>query len=259
MQAHAVCRGFVWNTRPFHLPQTTGLSGPRTSLKTAAVFEQDLNMTFWPQTFFLSTPLIPDEDHDSVQAVFDTQVERSWQWGDPELGRLEADTGDESWMSYDPDDDTWSVSEGSAFDIVAGEGYWLTTGFGATQTCTVRLTGYVPDEALEISVGKASQQVSERWFAYSMPRTRTLDNLGLVEAVTGWDSNNLVRLLPIGDQSWNSYKYNGSYWYDVNYPGVDAGSTEIDCGEAIRFNRYGDTNTTDTLVWEPWYDEPPNE
>ena len=93
-----------------------------------------------------------------------------------------------------------------------------------------------------------------------MPRSTTLGDLGLVEAVTtDWDEDNLVRLLPIGDQSWTSYKYNGSYWYNVYSPGVDAGSTEIDCGEAVRFNRYGDTNQTDTIVWEPWYDDPPNE
>jgi len=234
----------------------------RTSLKTAAVFEEELHVSYSLRDFFLSTPLIPDEDHDSVQDVFGTQLEQSWHWqySKPELGRLEADTGDESWMEYDRSTNTWSVAEGSAFNIVAGEGYCLDMHWGSNEYLTVRFTGYVPDEALEVSVAKASQQVSERWFAYSMPRSTTLGDLGLVEAVTtDWDEDNLVRLLPIGDQSWTSYKYNGSYWYNVYSPGVDAGSTEIDCGEAVRFNRYGDTNQTDTIVWEPWYDDPPNE
>ena len=104
-------------------------------------------------------------------------------------------------MAYDKNEGTWSAAFGDAFDVTAGEGYQLYAGGGLAETLTLRFTGYVPDEALAVPVAKPSWTQTERWVAYGMPRSRTLDTLGLREACSDWYANNTLRLRPLGSRS----------------------------------------------------------
>ena len=225
------------------------------SRQTAAVFELGLDISLIIKQFFISTPLIPDPDHASVQDVFSTQLD----YDNVVLDKLTADAGVYSRMSYDRIADTWSATQGDPFDVVPGEAYWLSVGNAIPIPHTVRLTGYVPEEALTVSVTRFSLAVSRRWMAYSMPRPTTLDDLGLPDAITPiWHPDNEVRLLPLGTNVWETYCWDGVKWYDVDDPEVDAGSTPIACGEGILFIHLGVPGQPDTLTWPTWYLHPPN-
>jgi len=223
--------------------------------QTAGVFGLDLPIGWTMQDFFISTPLIPDEDHASVQAVIGTQINRNL----PNIRQRVADTGINNRMVYNRNTKTWSADVGEAFDIAAGEGYRLFAGGGIAQTIKVRLTGYVPEEALSVLAAKPGWTQTNRWLAYSMPRPRTLDTLGLHESVTGWNNMNTLKLRPLGASVWSTYKWDGSKWYDVTAPGVDAGSTPIACGEAVVFTRFGTPVEQDVWSQPTWYDHPPND
>jgi len=225
-----------------------------TSRQTAALYELPLDIGWTMQDFFISTPLILDEDHVSVQDVIGTQINRNL----PNIRQRVADTGLNNRMVYDRDTGMWSVTYGSAFDVAPGEGYRLFAGGGVEETLKLRLTGYVPEEALSVLVAKPSWTQTDRWIAYSMPRPRTLDTLGLHESVSGWNSMNTLKLRPLGASVWSTYKWDGSKWYNVNTPGVDAGSTPVACGEAMVFTRFGTPIEQDQWVQPTWYDHPPN-
>jgi len=226
----------------------------RISQKAVGLFELDLVIGWTMQDFFVSTPLIPDTDHDSVQQVIGTQINRNA----PNIRQRVADTGINNRMVYNRTAGTWSADVGSAFDIAPGEGYKLFAGGGIAQTVTVRLTGYVPDEALSVLVAKPGWTQTDRWLAYSMPRPRTLDTLGLRESVTGWNSMNTLKLRPLGSGVWTTYKWDGAKWYDITDPDENAGSTPTACGEAVVFTRFGTPIAVDQWVQSTWYFHPPN-
>jgi hypothetical protein len=223
--------------------------GSEYSWQTAAVFELHLAVGFATRQFFVSTPLIPDTDHVGVEDVLGTQLD----YAGVRMDKLIADSGLYSSATYDDVADTWT----GGYSIVAGEGYWLKVGNAYPIPHTVRLTGYVPEETLRVSVARDSWAVSHRWIGYSMPRPTTLGALGLeAEVVPFWSSE--VRLLPLGATAWNSYRWDGAKWYDVTNPGVDAGGTPIACGEGILFIHNAIAGEDDTLVWPTWYLHPPN-
>ncbi len=233
------------------------------SRQTAAVFELELDISFVINQFFISMPLIPDPDHASVQDVLSTQLD----YDNVTLDKLIADAGVYARMSYDRITDTWSATQGDPFDIVPGEAYMLNTGLAFPGLHKVRLTGYVPEEALELSVTRASWAVSRRWMAYSMPRPMTLYGLGLPDAITPfWDDTSEVRLLPLNTNVWKRYFYDGPYppgtndeqWHDGSLGGPVANPT-IACGEGILFIHTGIPGQPDTLVLPKWYVHPPNE
>jgi hypothetical protein len=227
-----------------------------TSWQTAGVFELDLVITFSVGEFFISTPLLPDPDHASVQAVLSTQIPRSG----PIVTRLVHASGIKERMRYSAGTWTELAPTPGPFDIEAGRGYLLSTGGGLPQTLTVRLTGYVPDVDQSVFVGKAGFGVSDHWIAYAMPRPTTLDDLGLVDAVTPWSSSNLVQLKPLGSAVWTTYQYDdvGEYWFDVLNVGVPVNPT-LTCGSAVAFSRKGIIDASDMLPMPKWYAHPPND
>jgi len=228
-------------------------SGVDTSRQVVGLFELDLEIGWTMQDFFISTPLIPDADHASVQDVIGTQIDRN----NPNIRQRIADTGLNNRMVYNRSAGTWSADVGAAFDIVVGEGYKLFAGGGIAQTLTLRLTGYVPEQDGSVLVQKPGWTQTDRWVACAMPQARTLDTLGLRESVTGWNSMNALKLRPLGASVWSTYKWDGAKWYDVNTPGVDAGSTPIACGEAAVFTRFGTPTDQDEWAQPTWYDDPP--
>jgi len=226
-----------------------------TSWQTAGVFNLDLVIDWVMQDFFVSTPLVPDADHASVQDVFSTQINRF----SPVVMRLVHETGLIERMLYDQGTQSWSLLWGSTFEIEPCVGYYLVCGGGVKETLPLRLTGYVPGAAQSVFVGKADWTVSDHWVAYSMPRPTTLVDLGLLEAVSNWNDYNVVRLRPLGSAVWTTYQYDaeGEYWFDVLNPGV-AVNPPIGCGEALVFIRQGVTNEDDYLDMPTWYAHPPN-
>jgi len=68
---------------------------------------------------------------------------------------------------------------------------------------------------------------------------------------------NALKLRPLGASVWTTYKWDGSKWYNVNTPTVDAGSTPIACGEATIFTRFGTPIDEDEWAQPTWYDDPP--
>jgi len=228
-------------------------SGVDTSRQVVGLFELDIEIGWTMQDFFISTPLIPDADHASVQDVIGTQIDRNA----PNIRQRVADTGLNNRMVYNRAAGTWSADVGAAFDIVVGEGYKLFAGGGIAQTLTLRLTGYVPEQDGSVLVQKPGWTQTDRWVACAMPQARTLDTLGLRESVTGWNSMNALKLRPLGASVWSTYKWDGAKWYDVNTPGVDAGSTPIACGEAAVFTRFGTPTDQDEWAQPTWYDDPP--
>jgi len=122
------------------------------------------------------------------------------------------------------------------------------------------LTGYVPETAQSAFVGKANFGASDHWLAYSMPRATTLEELGLRDAVTPWNDDNLVRILPLGTPVWKIYKYDGTggYWYDIWDTGVPV-NPSVACGQAYCLIRRGLPDTGDYLTMPTWYANPPND
>ncbi len=225
-----------------------------TSRQTAGVFGLTLLIQWTMQDFVISTPLVPDPDHASVEQIIGEQINRST----PFLRRLVPETGLVDRMVYDRDIGTWSLMQGEAFDIEPGKSYQLFAGGGIEETLTVWLTGTVPEEGVSTIVTKPSWTQSDRWLAYSMPRGTTLGELGLVEAVSYWNPANVVRLKPLGTEIRQTFQYNDGMWFDVLNPGVDAGSTPIACGEGIVLTRLGVPTEQDTWVQPAWYFHPPN-
>jgi hypothetical protein len=222
------------------------------SRQTAAVYQTALLVDWTRKGFLISTPLVPDPDHATVQAVLGSQLD----YANVKLARLVPETGLLARMIYAPATRTWS---GAAFGIVPGEAYMLDVGDALPGTHAVRLAGTVPTEALTVSVARPSFAVTTRWIAYSMPRPTTLGALGLETALTpSWDAANEVRLLPSGTTAWRAYRWDGARWYNVAAPGVDAGATPIACGEGIVFVHNGLPGRPDTLTWPTWYLHPPN-
>jgi hypothetical protein len=223
--------------------------GSEMSWQTAAVFELVLNIDFAVRQFFVSTPLEPDADYDAVADVIGTQLD----YTNVKLDTLNADAGLYSRATYTP-----GVGWANGFDIAAGEGYMLDAGDAYAFPHTVRLTGYVPEEALTVSVTRASWAVSYRWMGYSMPRPTTLSGLGLETAITPfWDSGNEVRLLPLGTVLWQAYRWDGVNWR-THPGGVIADTTPIACSEGILFIHNGIPEMPDVLTWPTWYLHPPN-
>jgi len=243
-------------THDFRFYRVKRSDGSNTSWQTASVFDLDLEITWTMQDFFISTPLVPDADHASVQDVFSTQINRF----SPVVMRLVHETGLIERMLYDQGTQSWSLLWGSTFEIEPCVGYYLVCGGGVKETLPLRLTGYVPGAAQSVFVGKADWTVSDHWVAYSMPRPTTLVDLGLLEAVSNWNDYNVVRLRPLGSAVWTTYQYDaeGEYWFDVLNPGV-AVNPPIGCGEALVFIRQGVTNEDDYLDMPTWYAHPPNE
>jgi hypothetical protein len=237
-------------------------AGAEVSRQTAAVFEMTLAVSMSVPLNFISTPLIPDEDHDSCREIFGEGAARQIVRTDFQVSDLDEAAGAISRMRYTVASPTvFTVLAGAEFDIAPGCGYelFMGTGFPPTATFTVRLTGYVPGTAVATPLTRAGINAL-RWMAYSMPRPTTLDDLGLVAAVTGpgqWRADNRVRLLPLGASGWTNYGYNGSNWYVVGASGTPV-NPAIACGTGIVFLRGGFPNATDELVCPVWYLDPPN-
>ena len=227
-----------------------------TSWQTAGVFELDLAIQWTMWDFFISTPLIPDPDHASVQDVLGTQINRSG----PVIMRLAPATGVIDRMQYSQGAQTWSVLYGSSFELEPCIGYYLSCGGGLQETLPLRLTGYVPEEALSTEVSKPGWTTEDRWLAYSMPRATTLETCGLRQSVTGWELDNRVRLRPHGAAVWSTYKWTGVQWEDLANPGVGVDPPLV-CGSAIQFTRKGmppPTGPEDYWPQATWYAHPPN-
>jgi predicted outer membrane repeat protein len=228
-----------------------------TSWQTAGLFELDLEIDWTMWRFFISTPLVPDADHASVQAVLGTQTGNRV---GPVITRHVHARGINERMSYDESTQTWSVLAPTTepFDIEPCVGYYLSCGGGLAETLPLRLTGYVPGAAQSAFVGKAGWAVSKHWIAYSMPRPTTLEDLGLVDAVTPWASANRVRLRPLGSGVWTAYCWVDDHWENLLEPGV-AVNPPLACGQALELTRQGLLDTEDYLVMPTWYENPPND
>ena len=233
------------------------------SKQTAGVFE--ITLTASPASKFISVPLIPDPDHNSVREVFGEKIGGVERRQVPSTGfqvsDLDEPTGAITRMRYQtPDPNVFTIipEEGSEFDVEVGVAYEVLMAGLASRT--LRFTGYVPEETLEVDIAKETSQ-SVRWMAYSMPRDITLNTLGLPGAVTAWPSGNRVRLLQLNASSWNTYGYDtsGKYWYDVDNSGVPV-NPPITVGMGIEFVRADFITPTppDKLPEVPWYGHPPN-
>ena len=231
------------------------------SRQTVGVFEMTLAASVSVPLNFISTPLIPDPDHASAREIFGQGAARQVPRTNFQVSDLDEDTGVISRMRYTFADSTvFTVLTGAEFDIVPGAGYELIMGGGFTPAYKVRLTGYVPETAVETPLTKVGIN-AQRWMAYSMPRPTTLNDLGLTAAVTGfgqWQPTNRVRIIPHGLSVWTNYQYNGTFWYVLGTPGTPV-NPAIACGTAIEFFRDGFPNSTDKLVSPTWYLDPPNE
>jgi len=245
-------------THDFRFYRVKRSDDTNTSRQTVGVFELDLEINFLVGDFFIGIPLLPDADHASVQAVFSTQIDRSG----PIVTRYIHESGLKERMQYNKAAGTWSklAPTPAAFEIEACRGYLVSVGGGLPGTCTIRLTGSVPESAQSAFVGKANFAASDHWLAYSVPRATTLEELGLIDAVTPWNSDNLVGMIPLGTPGWRVYKYNeaGKYWYDVWDPGVPLNPV-VACGQAICFICRGSPDTTAYLTMPTWYANPPND
>jgi hypothetical protein len=114
----------------------------------------------------------------------------------------------------------------------------------------LRLTGYVPEASLWMSLTKTGPQAL-RWTAYSMPRPILLSQVGLQGAVTPWSSFSSVRLLFPGTTAWVSFRFNGMFWLPYD--------PMIECGMGIAFIRGGPSDPSDVLELPTWYLHPPND
>ena len=240
-------------TGAFRFYRVRRADGSNTSRQTAGVFE--LSLTATPALKFISTPLVPDKDHTSVREVLGEGATRQVPRPGLQVSDLNEATGVLSRMRYDVNG-TFTVIGGTEFSVEAGVGYKVVMGSGPPVTYRLRLTGYVPEAALQVPVTKVGAQ-SLRWMAHSMPRSIGLAELGLEGAVTPWNALNRVQLLFPGSNTWTNYEYDGAHWYEISAPGVPANPT-IDCGAGIVLYRLGPPDATDVLALEPWYTSPPN-
>ncbi|HET6495736.1 MAG TPA: hypothetical protein VFH61_10280, partial [Thermoleophilia bacterium] len=247
-------------TARFRFYRVKRSDGSEVSRQTVGVFE--MTLTTMPALKFISTPLIPDPDHKSAREILGEGAARQVPSSGFQVSDLNEATGAIARMRYMlPDTSVFTVLPPGAteFDIEAGVAYEVLMA-GLTSK-KIRFTGYVPETTLPVDIQKATSQ-SVRWMAYSMPRDTTLDDLGLVEAVTTWRSGNRVRLLPLNGSAWGTYAYNttGSYWYLVTAPGVPV-DPALTAGMGIVFIRADFLTPTpaDVLPEVPWYTSPPNE
>jgi len=217
--------------------------------QTAAVFEMPINAAA-TAVYFISTPLVPDPDHNSVAAVFGEGAARQIVRSNFTVSDLDETNGSISRMRNASG--TYSVLAGSAFAIEPGVGYELYVGLGFLTDFTLRLTGYVPEGSITVPLTKENNQ-AVRWMGYSLPRTIKLSELGLVEAVTPlWAPTNKVRLLPPASPGWFNYTYDtGTSTWSPSDP-------DLLPGMGIVFIRAGCNNLTDALVLPTWYLYPPN-
>jgi hypothetical protein len=199
---------------------------------------------------------VPDPDHSGIREVFGEGAARQMPRSGFQVSDLDEDIGAISRLRWDVAGNA-SVLVGTEFNLEAGAGYEVFVGFGPPLTYAVRLTGYVPEAAVSVSLTKVGAQ-SLRWLGYSMPRDTTLGALGLETAVTPWSATNRVRLLPPGTNAWINYQYNGTYWYEATAPGVPADPT-LECGMGIVFLRFGPPDADDVLMLPKWYENPPND
>jgi hypothetical protein len=232
--------------------------------QTVGVFQ--LKLTSTPETKFISTPLIPDPDHASVREIFGEDP----LGGDPSLVQIPRDglqirdLNEEkrtyNTMLFSLQMLIWQVVAGDEFNIEAGVGYELLMGSGPNENYKLRFTGYVPETDMEVPMTKCWTYVAPRWFAYPMPGSIGLADLGIEDAVTPWYSLNQVRLLFPNTSTWITYRYNEAYdyWYEETEPGVPVNPT-ISCGMGVEFLRFGPPDDEDVLVCERWYEHPPND
>jgi len=242
--------------RFYRVKRADGTAGSR---KTAAVCQLDLPITWANREFFISTPLVPDENHKSVQAVFSTQLDG--RYSDGFLTQLVPADGTQNQMKYAWTTGEWTPLLGTEFDIEPGVGYYLSCGSGLQEDRPLRFTGYVPEASLSVDVSKPSWTAEDRWLAYSMPRATTLETCGLRQSVTGWEQTNRVKLRPLLASVWTTYKWTGTQWEDLANPGVGV-DPQLAVGEAMQFMRKGmppPAGPEDYWVQLKWYAHPPNE
>jgi hypothetical protein len=237
-------------TADFRFYRVKRADGSAVSRQTAAVFELELDVGFAQRFFIASTPLTPDPDHATVADVLGAQLN----YANVKLDKLTAHTGLYTRATYAP-----GAGWTNSFVIVPGESYMLNAGDALPFPHAVRLTGYVPEQALTVSVTRASFAVTQRWMAYGMPGPTTLGALGLEAAVTPfWSATSEVRLMPLGATIWNRYFWDGANWRQGSLVGPLADDTPIACGEGIVFIHNGIPAQPDTLTWPTWYLHPPN-
>jgi len=223
-----------------------------TSRQTVGVFELTIAASPATPVYFISTPLLPDPDHDSVREVFGEGAARQVPRSGFQVSDLDEAAGAISRMRFLTGQTTFTVVAGTEFNIEPGAGYEVLVGAGFPVMYKLRLTGYVPDAAQTVSLAKVGAQ-SIRWMGYSLPRPITLNDLGLVDAMTPfWNSLNRVRLLPPGTAAWINYQYNGTNWYEPSDPATPV-NPALECGTGIVFIRAGFPNATDELTLPTWY------
>jgi hypothetical protein len=240
-------------TDAFRFYRVKRTDGSDISAETVGVFELSLGST--PSLSFIATPLVPDADHASAREIFGEGASRQIPRNGFQVTDLNEVSGGASRLRLNLGG-TFDLIAGSEFDIEVCAGYEVFMGFGPPSSYTVRLTGYVSGDAPSMDLTKAGAQ-SLRWTAYSMPRSTTLDDLGLQTAVVPWNALNRVRLLPLGASSWTNYNYIGGQWVNEG-SGLPENPT-LACGEGIVFMRFGPPDMDDELELEPWYVDPPNE
>ena len=237
-------------THAFRFYRVKRADDTNTGRQTAAVFEMTLTPTVEVGVYFVSTPLVPDVDHDTVGQVFGEDVggidARQIPRTNFTVTDLDEATGLLNRMQNAAT--TFDVMAGCAFDIEAGRAYELLMGLGPPIGYTLRLTGYVPETALSVDLTKTGAQAVQ-WMAYSMPRTIKLSQLGIETAVLPWIPTNQVRLLPPGSSFYSIYTFVGGSW--------SPSDPDLEPGMGIEFLNQGPPGTF-TLLEPTWYLHPPN-
>ena len=221
--------------------------GTAWSRETAGVFEMTLTPTVEVGVYFISTPLVPDTDHDTVAQVFGENGGRQIPRANFTVTDLDETTGLLNRMRNASG--TFSVIAGSAFDIEAGRAYELLMGLGPPISYKLRLTGYVPEQALSVDLTKTGAQAVQ-WMAYSMPRTMKLSQLGIETAIVPWIPTNQVRLLPPGSAFYSIYTCVGGNWVPSD--------PDLEPGMGIEFLNQGPPGGF-SLTESTWYFRPPND
>jgi outer membrane protein assembly factor BamB len=246
----------AWSTFRFYRVKRAG-TDPFYSNGTAAVFKMKLAIDWTMWRFFVGMPLEPHPNNSTVQGIFNQQLSPR---SGPVLTQHVATGNVQNRMVYDSGTGLWSLQWGSSFDIAAGEGYFLSAGGGLKEDRPLYLVGMVPDGPLSIDVSKPSFTGETRWLCYCKPEPTTLENCGLRQAVTGWDTANRIRLRQLGSGVWTTYKWTGTQWENLLNPGAGV-DPPLACGEAIHFIRKGlppPYGPQDYWVQPNWYFHPPN-
>jgi hypothetical protein len=234
----------------FYRVKVTGTSV--VSRQTVGVFQMTVTPSGVVSTYFVSTPLVPDVDHDSVAQVFGEKIAGVEHRQMPRNNFMVSDLDEPSQLLNRMRNaaGTYAVLAGSAFNIEAGRCYQLSLGAGPNVSYALRLTGYVSETPVAVNLDKPIASVVSQWFAYSMPRTVKLSQLGLPAVVTPWQAANRVKVLWHGDFTYTLYRYQGGAWLPSD--------PDVVPGTGLILTNQGPSNKAYTLIEATWYFQPPN-